>query len=275
MKNQNTGNVRANLLARLQEVALQTDGPAVSIIMPTAVAIPEKLQNHILLKDCIKEAVNKLLKSFPEREIEELLARLETLYKEHDFASASHSLALFANRSFGTVLNLPFTRTAMTVVADKFQVVELQAAVEQLSSYWLLELHQDICRLYRGFGHTLEEVVTPLTDAQGNALQGFPLDHPKPQLAEADRRYTGKGEKETEFFKKHFRTFFHVVDHELDKKLHEERLPIVVVGTVANISMFRDLTKHAATIIGYQEGSYANKHELALAAEQLLASQRS
>lgn len=136
-----------------------------------------------------------------------------------------------------------------------------------MKHYWILELTKKMCRLYEAHNNSLEEIVTPELDAHGNPMQGFPLDYVEPD----DRIETsfGQGNRDSRYLDDHEKKYFIMVDHELGKLIVDKPLPVVVCGVEKNTSLFRSITKHAASIIGYQHGDYQNKLDLALAASPI------
>ncbi len=70
--------------------------PCLTIILPTHRTAPGSRQDHLLLKNLIAEATNRLLGEFNKRDVEPLLKRLEDLAGSIDFNHSLDGLALFA-----------------------------------------------------------------------------------------------------------------------------------------------------------------------------------
>lgn len=140
--------------------------------------------------------------------------------------------------------------------------------VRAIQKFLLLELHTKICRLYVAESKKLTEITTPLADAAGNPLQGFPLDciEPDDKVKEA----VSAGDLNSAYLDHHMRHFFEIVHKELVKIVHERQLPVVVIGVTKNISLFQEIERHTATqlltgkdaIIGYKDAAYSKQDEL-------------
>jgi hypothetical protein len=255
----------SKLLKTMQEIAAHAEYPSISIIMPTARTMPDKLQDHIRLKDLIAQATDKALKDFEKRDLEQLFARLDSLVASYDFSKSLHGLALFVNKSYGIILPLPFSAKAHVSVGQQFHIDDLLQTLYRMKHYWLLELHKDMSRLYEAYNDELHEVVTPLVDQSGNPVQGFPLDYVLPE--DKKRVAEGSGDLQARYPDDQLKHYFSMVDHELGKILQNKPLPVVVIGDEKNISTFKHLTKHGSAIIGYQHGDYSRRqHELGQAA---------
>lgn len=261
-----------NLSQVIKELQSHTADQSVSILMPTARTIPDKLQDRIRLKDLVVQARDELLKQFQQRDIDPLLARINRMVDEYDFEIESSGLALFANPSFGIIVRLPFAVKSYVAVDQKFHIAAILRELYRSDHYWVLELNKKVSRLYEGLNNSLVEKITPELDAIGNPVQGFPLDYVRPNDSLHDA--IGTGDRDARYLDDHEKRYFNVIDDELGKALHEKPLPVIVCGVDKNAGLFRKITKHTAAIIGYQHGDFQNTHEIAQAVAHILAEHR-
>lgn len=256
----------------LKELQAQQPGIALSITMPTAQMMPDKLQDRIRLKDLVAKAYQKLSAQYPERDFSKLQNRVEKLIENYQFDIESKGLALLAHESYGTIIRLPFAIPAEMHVDSTFHISTLLRLFAHSNPYWILAITKKMCRLYEAHDHALQEVITPTVDALGNPVQGFPLDYVAPR--DGIERAVGQGDKDSKHVEGNEKHYFMMVDAELGKKLNEKRMPVVVCGVEKNISMFKQLTKHSADIVGYQHGDFNNHLDLAQAVAPVLAEHR-
>lgn len=257
-----------NFSSLLKELQSKKSEFSVSIYMPTAQMMPDKLQDRIRLKDLVAKAYKQLQAQYPERDFKEVFDGISELIDNFQFDIASKSLALFANPTFGTIVRLPFTTKAEFFIEEQFNTIPLLREYSRVNHYWILELTKKMCRLYEAYDNDLQEVVTPEFDAQGNPVQGFPLDYVEPD--DKIETAVGQGDRDARYIMEHEKRYFIMVDTELGKILHEKPLPVVVCGVEKNNSLFKEITKHGAAIIGYQQGDYRNQADLAQAVAPLL-----
>lgn len=262
----------ANLAQIIKELQSHTSNPSVTILMPTARTIPDKLQDRIQLKDLVTQVRDELLKQFQQRDIEPLLERINKMIDEFDFEIESSGLALFANASFETIIRLPFAVKTYTATDQKFHISPLLRELYKNNHYWVLELTKKMSRLYEALNSSLTEKITPEFDAQGNPVQGFPLDYREP--TDKSTAAIGRGDRDARALDDQEKHYFAMVDNELGKVLHEKPLPVIVCAAEKNGALFRGLTKHAAAIIGYQHGDFKNVHEIAQAIAPVLEEHR-
>lgn len=204
MNNQNKA--LENLLKTIQDLSAQAEYPSVSIIMPTSRNIPEKLQDLPRFKELVAKATELLLKDFEKRDLEQLLARLDGLLASYDFSKSLSGLALFVNKSYGTIIPLPFSVKPQVNVGQQFHIADLLHTLHRMKHYWLLELHKDMSRLYEVYNTELHEVVTPLVDQLGNQMQGFPLDYVQPE--DAKRTSHGVGDLQARYVDDQLKNYY-------------------------------------------------------------------
>ena len=252
----------------IKELQAQKPDASVSILLPTAQMMPDKLQDRIRLKDLVEQAHKQLRAQEPERDFSKLIKRIHDLIENYSYDIESKGLALFANGSFGTMVRLPFAVKPELVIDKKFHITNLLHELARSNHYWVLEITRKMCRLYEAYGTALHEVVTPVADSHGNPVQGFPLDYVEPR--DGIERAAGQGDTDSKHLDEQEKHYFMMVDAELGKKLNENPLPVVVCGVEKNLGFFRQITKHAAAIVGYQHGDFKNRLQIAQAVAPIL-----
>jgi len=235
-------------------LVLQHSGyPSLTISLPTHRTSPDKRQDRIRLRNLIKEARERLLAEFSQREVEPLLTRLESLSKEVHFRYTLDGLILFVNQDFGAKYYLPYTLPERVAIADTFLTRDLVFAMNRAKRYWVLALSEKPTRLYEGARDTLVEA----TDV------GFPLVHEGPGGEQS--LPGGFGIKKSAYRDERHRQFFRLVDETLKPVMVEDPLPLVIVGVDRYQSFFKEVTTHGEHILATLNGSHdkTSPHKLA------------
>ncbi len=226
--------------------------PSITITMPTHRTSPDNRQDPIRLKNLVLEAGNRLLQEFSKREADPLLARLEQLAKSVDHPRTLDGLAIFANRDFGRIFNLPFTLPERVVIDETFLTRDLVFALNRTARYWVLALSEQPTRLFEGTKADLVEIED----------EGFPMIHEGPGGAEP--LPGGFGVNVSAHRDERHRQFFRQVDNALKPFLADDALPLVVVGVDRYLSFFHEVTAHKEAIITTLTGNHdkTSAHEL-------------
>ncbi len=227
--------------------------PAVSILLPTHRTSPDNRQDPIRVKNLVKAAAERLLGEFAKRDVETILARLETLAGQIDYHYTLDGLAMFVNRDLARKFYLPFTLKERVVIDETFATRDLVFALNRGLRYWVLSLSEQPTRLYEGWRDTLVEIT------EG----GFPMTHEGPGGAEP--LPGGFGVKKSAYRDERHRQFFRQVDAAFGKLAAEDPLPLVLVGVDRYLAFFNEVSKHKAAVIATLTGSHDKTapHELA------------
>jgi hypothetical protein len=226
--------------------------PSVTITMPTHRASPDSKQDPIRLKNLVVEATNRLLKDFSKRELEPLLTRLDALASDLDHDYNLDGLALFVNRDFARAYKTPFPLEETIIIDETFATRDLVLAMNRTSRYWVLALAEKPTRLFQATRDTLVEVT------EG----GFPMTPDEPSrkaMARRKQRSERVGDIDTGHEK-----FFRQVDQAFDHFARLERLPLVIVGVERHLAWFRQVFRHAGSIIAAIKGNHdtTSAHDL-------------
>ena len=218
--------------------------PSVSLLLPTHRTAPDNQQDPIRVKNLVKEANERLLVEFSQREVDPLLKQLDTLVAEIDYRYTLDGLALFVNRDMARAFPLPFAPRERVVVDATFATRDLVYTLNRSPRYWALVLSEKPTRLYEGSRETLVEV----RDA------GFPLTHTGP--GGATRLPGGIGVNRSAYRDDAHRRFFRKVDAAYGEIAADDELPLAVTGVDRLRAFFNEVTSHGSDIIATVAGSY-------------------
>jgi hypothetical protein len=226
--------------------------PAVSILMPTHRTSPDNRQDPIRLRNLVATAQTRLLKEFPKRDIEPLLARLDALVAQVDYPYMLDGLALYANKDMAVKYYLPFYIKERVVIDETFATRDLVLALNRAYRYWVLVLSEQPTRLFEGARDTLVEVTE----------QGFPMVHQGPGGETA--LPGGQGVRKSAHRDERHRQFFRQVDEAFGKIAKDDPLPLVLVGVDRYLSFFPEVSQNKKLIMTTLTGSHdkTSSHEL-------------
>ncbi|MBA3074865.1 MAG: hypothetical protein FP831_14775 [Anaerolineae bacterium] len=230
-----------------QEISFlqQVNGyPSVTITLPTHRTSPENKQDPIRVKNLVEQATKRLLEEFNKREITPLLDRLERLAEGIDYRYTLNGLALFVNRDFSRVVQLPFALRENVNIGETFLTRNLVFALNRTPRYWTLVLSEKPTRLFEGNRDILIEV------QEG----GFPIVHDGPGGEQS--LPGGFGIKKSAYRDEYHRQFFRQIDAALKPFLVDDPLPLVVVGVDRYLSFFSEVTDHKDAILATLQGSH-------------------
>lgn len=238
-------------IAQLQST---TNFPSISIIIPTHMVLPDKLQNPILLKDCIKQAAKELQSKVPGNIAEPLIDKLHKLEQYIDFSKTSKSLALFVNKDVTTFFYLPWTLPKTVLVDEQFAVRDILVQRAKSPSYWILALSRGSTRLLHFSDDHLYEIIEPTVDKDGKPVSGFPLN----DLGPSEHKYLaiGTGDLDARYKDNHEIQFFRFIDTNFARFLKQEVLPVILLGVAEDIAYFKDATHNKDSIVESVHGNF-------------------
>jgi Bacterial archaeo-eukaryotic release factor family 3 len=222
----------------LERLALQGEGPCVSLFLPTHRAGREVQQAPIRLKNLLRQAAGGLeAHGVSAPTIESLLAPLRRLLDDRLFwVYQSDGLALFSRPGWWGSFRVPLDLPELAAVADRFHVTPLLPLLTGDGHFFVLALSQNHIRLLEGTRDRLEEVDLPGEPLGGrDALQGEEVER-QVQLYVADRGGVGArgvfhghgdvGDVQEERILQYFRG----VDRRLREVLAGEHAPMVLAA---------------------------------------------
>lgn len=242
-----------------------TGYPAISILCSTHRNVPEKLQDHIALKNLIKEAKERLLVEFPQRQVQEYFDKLDIIAHEIDFTKTLDTIAIFVSDTISRVFIIPGTVIPGVFIDHTFYIKPLIRLLQRSLRYFVLSLSDKPSRLFAGFGNELVEIIEPETNDLGVVQDGFPFEDLGPNHGEPDLA-VGTGDLDSVYLDNHKKTYFRKVDALLSKFTSKDPLPIVLVGEKHNLQMFSEVSNNNQRIFTTIHKDYARQtaHEIAL-----------
>lgn len=144
----------------VQRLASVTQGPCVSLYMPTARTSPDARQGQIRMKNLTRQAAQALAgHGLPQAEADELLSALDRIVLQMPFwTEAADGLAVFARPGESLSFRLPVSFPEKVLVGDRFVLKPLLGLLSGDESYLLLSLSQKGVRLFRGNRSGISEI---------------------------------------------------------------------------------------------------------------------
>lgn len=256
-----------------------TDGPCISIYLPTVRAGVETQQNPIRFKNQLRAAEREL----EERGIEpeELLGPLHELEADFDFwQHQDEGLALFRTPGFLRCYQVPVPFEELVAINDHFYLKPLFRLLSGDGRFLILGLSLNNVRLFEASRYSVRElelgpdVPRSLADALGHETEeqhlqyhtGTATSGPAPGAGAGRKRApAGGGAERTPIYHGHgggeedrnaeIAKFFHVVDRELHDRLREHDLPLVLAGVEYLQPIYREASTFPRLVDGGVPGN--------------------
>jgi hypothetical protein len=229
----------------IQQLQSIREYPSVSIFLPIYRKSPEdQSQTPVRVKNLMREAEDRLLAEFSQRDVQPLLDRMTQLGEQIDYDHPQDGLALFINKDSARYFFLPMQAEERVVIDETFATRDLVLALNRDTRYFVLVLSERLTRLYQGSRDILEEVTNG----------GFPLPLEMPGVVtESPSNF---GVEQSARRNKDDRHYFVRVDKALTEILKQEDLPLAVVGIERDLATFKDASKNTERIIATVSGRH-------------------
>src|SRR5690606_35195093 len=132
---------------KLKKLKNLTSENSISIILNTHRTFPDNQKDALQLKNLVKETKNRLLSDFPEKEVADLIERLNTLADSIDHRQNLESLILFVSKEVAEFVRLPIPVEDRVVIDHTFATRDLIRGLHHQTNYYILVLNQDEARL--------------------------------------------------------------------------------------------------------------------------------
>lgn len=270
--------VSADALAGL---ASRSDGPCVSILLPTHRAGPETRQDPVRFRNLLDEARCRLADlGTPSRTAEEILARPAGFLDDTEFwRHQADGLAVFAapgvHEAFRVALDLPET----VMVGSTFHVQPLLPLLTGDGRFFVLALSQARVRLFEATRTTISSRdLGPTPTSMAEALRHeesetqLQLRTTGPARAGGGAVFHGHGAG-AELDKRALERYFRAVDAGLQSVLGNDTRPLVLACVAYYLPIFRSVTRHPHLLDRCVEGNPDGKkaHDLHEAGWELVA----
>ncbi|WP_447036019.1 baeRF3 domain-containing protein [Streptomyces sp. DSM 118878] len=205
--------------------------PAVTVLLPTHRAGPEKAQNAVRLRNLVAEAGKRLQEdpAVTRERRAEVATALDRAVAEIDPVRTEDGLALFAAPGEHQVWSLARTVPARVVLSDTFLTRNLVAAQAAERAYWLLAVAAGRVTLWDGSA----------ADVTEHTADGFPLTR---DLADPDaERKERIGDLPSTFRSERARGFLRGAVRAVSGILAVRPRPVYVAGEAAALSLLDEL----------------------------------
>ena len=236
-----------DLKNKLQKLATQHQYPSITISLNTHRTHPENLQDEIVLKNLIKEARERLLNEFTEREVSDILEKLSNIEGKIDINHLQDSLHIFLSKDTEEIIQSMWNVEENSVyIDDKFAIRPVILAYNRTSEYLILLLTQDETKLYKATNDLVTEEVNNHVFPFGSNPHFNPRD-----IEKSDAEYMDNIARE------HFR--------DIDKALvdyireHDENLKVVVISDIDNYHRLQHIATKPEIYIGYDDVNHLAK----------------
>ncbi len=143
----------------IQELLAVSQGPCLSLYIPTDRTHPENLKNPIRYKNMISEMEESLRQKYSANEVKEYLEPMEALVNNNDIWNyTKEGLAVFSAKGMFKVVGLFKSVEELAMVADSFHTKPLWQYLQSLDQFHLLALTLHDIQLFEGNRHSLTEV---------------------------------------------------------------------------------------------------------------------
>lgn len=241
-----------------------TEGPCVTIFMPTHRKGVEVQQDPIRLKNLLRAAEQQLVQRGTRAPVaREILQPGYALVPDDLFWNhQAEGLALFIGREWFRAYRVPFPLEQLSFVSDRFLVKPLLKLLAGDGRFFILALSQNQVRLLEGTHYRVTPLPTEgLPASLADALR---FDQPERQLQLHVGTTTGTGAifhgqgTGTDDAKDAIRRYFQQIDKGLHAVLRDRQAPLLLAGVEYLHPIYRDVSTYPglldAGLIGNPEG---------------------
>lgn len=264
----------------------QQQGPCVSLFMPTHRAGPAIRQDPIRLKNLLRAAEEQLAaRGMRAADARALLSPARDLLDDELFwRHQREGLALFTAPNLFRFYRLPLPLDECLLVADRFHVKPVLPLLMADGTFYTLALSQHGVRLLRGTRQTIDQVNVPGIPTSVEETEGYEPGEKQEQVqalappssgtpfaqpshAVKTEFHRGKGSTATvhghgrssDMDTRDIERYFRHVDAGLMKVLHDESVPLVLVGVEYLLPLYRGVSNYPRIL---EEGVIGNPEEL-------------
>ena len=244
-------------------LAKQPAAPAVTIYMPThrQASPPNMSEDEIRFKNIYTKAI-EILKT--REDSKDFLVSFDQLTKEilsnQDFwKQQTEGLLLCARPNELKMFHLPFDTQEYLAVADQFHLAPIFGLLNDFKDFYLLLLGQHSPQIYKGSTYSLSGPLIELPATLEDALKIDEMDQENEQQVSSYSNgggYNGRGGSKNPAEEERHR-FWRIIDDEINRRLPDRNLPLILAGTESEISEFRAISRYQTILTKHLEGSYA------------------
>jgi len=240
-----------SLQSELRSMLAESQGPAVSIFVPTHRAGQEIRQDPIRLKNLVRQAEQQLIKEGTRpAEARALLEPVANLVEDAAFwRHQAEGLAVFRSPDALRTYRVPFPVREFVAVSDRFYVKPLLPLLINEARFYVLALSQKAVRLLDCTRDGAEPVLLP--DVPQGIEQTLP-EGPAPHLQrhslpmggpEGGRFHAhGVGTEDVDVI--NVKRYFQRVEQGLQQRLKGERVPLILACVEYLAPIYRDVSTY-------------------------------
>ena len=243
----------------LKTLMEKSEGPCVSIFMPTLRGGVQSQQNPIRFKNMLREAEERLISAgLRSSEAKELLEPAQKLLLDGSFWRQSNGIALFLSRKKYRYYRLPFDFEELLVVADRFNVKPLLRLPATAERFYILALSQNRVRLLEGENQKISEVDLEIEGIPRSLADALKYDDVEKQR-QAHSGLPGTaifhGNAVADDAKVNILRYFQQIDRGLRDLLRDRKVPLLLAGVSYLFSIYKEANSYPHLL---QEGIEGN-----------------
>ncbi|CAN5494105.1 hypothetical protein BH11BAC3_BH11BAC3_00920 [soil metagenome] len=213
-----------------------THHPSVSVFMPFEPKMTSKQYLRQMLEAAIKKVEQQMLHHYSYKEILGIRQKLKKVIAELNYNTHKKSIAIYVSPLFEKVLYLDICVEEKVIVSNTFEIRNLVNSKSDLHEYLLLHLGTNAINIYHGNSNGLVKIVS---NNRSHFLQN-----------ELESTEVGSLPVASQFAIITSNYLRHV-DQSLNIVLNAYPFPLFIVGAEEILTSFKDVTKHANTVIDY------------------------
>jgi hypothetical protein len=243
----------------LKTLMEKTEGPCVSIFMPTLRGGVQSQQNPIRFKNMLREAEERLVAAgLRPPEAKDLLEPAQKLLQDGPFWRQSNGIALFLSPKTYRYYRLPFDFEELLVVADRFNVKPLLRLPASAERFYILALSQNKVRLLEGANRKISEIDLEIEDIPKSLADAMKYDDVEKQRS-AHSGSPGKlifhGNAVADDAKTNIMRYFQQIDRGLKDLLRDKHEPLLLAGVGYLLSIYKEVNSYPHLLNEGIEGS--------------------
>ncbi|PQA95900.1 hypothetical protein B0A69_05895 [Chryseobacterium shigense] len=236
-----------SLQEKLQNLASENTGLAVSISLNTHRTFPENQQDEIVLKNLIREAENRVIDEYGKRPAAGVLEKLEKLEGKINHQYNLDSLHIFLSNETEEIIKSTWkSRDNLVEVDEKFSVRPLIKAVGRVQEYLILLLAQSGTKLYEAMN---DAIITEIHE------EGFPFPQNPFYITSAEVRSDAKQ------VDNQIKEYFNRIDKAVVEIHKKTGMEVIVISTSDNYTKLLEVADLPAIYIGHDNKNYSEAEE--------------
>lgn len=217
--------------------------PSVSVILPFQPKVNLNSELAHALKIAAGKVEQELLQNYSFEMATLVLKRLNDIIRELKVDKSKKGIAIYVSPVFEKVVYLDVAVEEKIIIDDSFEIRDLVYSKKQLNKYLLLLLSGKESRMYLGTGAELIRIITDTPETIDAYINEAP---------ERVANFSDTADRKEMLIDKFLRS----IDGSLGLILNEYPLPVVMMGTEKILGHFKQVTKHAKSLIAAVKGNY-------------------